>query len=102
MQSITNKTISVINSCLDKNKDKIHHCINNMVDQIIKESMKIVMKNPKSKNLNKKLIKDLVRDSLTKCYKHDSSSSSKKILKCIEDNISPVIDMAVDIMSELI
>ena len=45
MQSITNKTISVINSCLYRNdRNETRQCVNNMVDQIIKEAMKIVMK----------------------------------------------------------
>lgn len=112
MQTITNKTIRVIEACFNRNinginikddmhKNKTKECIDNMVDQIIKEGMKIVAKNPKSKNLNKKLIKDLVRDSFLRCS-YSNFKDSKKILECIEYNISPIIDMAVDIMSEVI
>lgn len=108
MQTITNKTITVIEACFNRNiikddmhKNKIKECIDNMTDEIIKEGMKIVAKNPKSKNLNKKLIKDLVRKSLSRCS-YSEFKEYKKILDCIEDNISPIINMAVDIMSELI
>jgi hypothetical protein len=105
MQTITNKTTSVIESCFTRDKtnktNKTKECVNDMIDQIIKEGMKIVAKNPKSKNLNKKLIKDLVKESLVRCS-YSEFKDSKKILECIEENISPIIDMAVDIMSELL
>ncbi len=101
MQSVVNKTKKIIEECYknDRSQKVIKECIDSIVEKVIKESMKIVKRNPLDKIKNKKQIKDLVKDSLEKCNKNNSEN---KIIKCIERDINSVINMAVDIMTELI
>lgn len=100
MQSIINNTKKIIYECsMKEEKDQkiIRNCINSMVETIIQESMKIVKRDPLNKSKNKKLIKEFVKKSLEKC-----NVNKNKIIMCINQEISSIIDISVDIMSELI
>jgi len=101
MQSVVNKTKKIIEECYknDRSQRVIKECIDSIVEKVIKESMKIVKRNPQDKIKNKKQIKDLVRESLNRC---SINKEDNKIIKCIERDINGVIDMSVDIMTELI
>lgn len=101
MQSIINKTKKIIDECNYHNSggEIIKSCVNSIINTVIKESMKIVKKDPLNKFENKKLIKKLVKESLQKCK---INSNSNKVIICIESEIKSIIDLAVDIMTELL
>jgi|Laugresu1bdmlbsd_1035121.scaffolds.fasta_scaffold02549_2 hypothetical protein len=101
MQSIINKTKKIIDECNYHNSGNeiIRNCVNSIIDTVVKKSMKIVKKDPLNKSENKKLIKKLVKESLHKCK---INSNSNKVIICIESEISNIIDLSVDIMTELL
>ena len=118
MNTIIEKVYAVILGCGDiKNTDeKFRRCIRDRVKGVVKAGMAIVASKKFSKKKSKEMIEGMVMESLMECAESvrrirpsknekekDNMESEIEILKdCIYRKSTPLISIAVDIMTFLV
>lgn len=105
MESVIKQTYEIILSCHHKYRiDPLKKCMDKHVYSVINKSINYVRRHHYDRTKCKEYIMNLVIESLQECAmvsyeQHRSKQRVNDMMKCIENNIKDLINIAVDAMS---